>query len=53
MVHAAQDNAAKGERSQEGFREGVVVERAGLKGEQMILRVHGKGRVERVEDVLG
>lgn len=29
------------------------METADLKGEQMILRTHGKGRVERVEDVLG
>lgn len=29
-----------GEGSQEGFREVLVVERADLKGEQVILRIH-------------
>lgn len=42
-----------GEGSQEGFREALVVERAGFKGEQVILRIHRKGRVGRVEEILG
>ena len=41
------------EGSQEGFREALVVERAGLKGEQGILRIHRKGRGGRVEEILG
>ena len=42
-----------GEGSHEGFREALVVDRAGFKGEQMILRIHRKGRVGRVEEILG
>lgn len=41
------------EGSQEGFREALEVERAGLKGEQVILEIQRKGRVGRVEEILG
>lgn len=46
VVPSAWDKVAWGRVVKKSFRKEVVVDRAGLKGEQMILRRNGQGGVE-------
>lgn len=54
MVHFAQDKDAWQKEVKKASEEALVVERAGLKGEQVILRIQRKGRGGGgVEEILG